>query len=85
MIYFELGRTPLYVDRYAKMIMYWLKLLNSDNCILKYIYEDMYESSVIKPNNKLNWACKIRDLLYKYGFQDVWISQGVVNTELFIN
>ena len=28
----------------------------------------MYESSVVKPNDKLNWACRVRDILYKYDF-----------------
>ena len=65
MVYFELGRTPLYVDRYIKMVTYWLKLLSTDNCILRTIYDNMYESSNAKPNDRLNWACKIRDILLK--------------------
>ena len=43
------------------MLRYWFKLLYTDNCILKCLYEDMFESSVVKPNDKLNWACKIRE------------------------
>jgi hypothetical protein len=35
MVYFELGRTPLYINKYIRMICYWLKLLETDNCILK--------------------------------------------------
>jgi hypothetical protein len=50
MVYCELGRFPMYIERY------WFKLLYTDNCILKYLYEDMFESSVVKPNDKLNWA-----------------------------
>jgi hypothetical protein len=37
----------------------------------------MYESSFLKLNDKLNWSCKKRDILYRYGFIDVWLSQGV--------
>ena len=85
MVYFELGRTPLYINRYIRMICYWLKLLETDNCILKNLYEDMYESTCLKLNDKLNWSCKIRDILYRYGFNDVWLSQSVVNTKLFLN
>jgi hypothetical protein len=77
-----------YINRYTKcitMICYWLKLLETDNCILKNLYEDMYESSFLKLNDKLNWSCKIRDILYRYGFNDFWLSQSVVNTKLFLN
>jgi hypothetical protein len=42
-----------------------------ENCILKNCYEDMFESSAFKPNDKLNWGCKIRDILCKYGFNHV--------------
>ena len=35
----------------------------------------MYESSVVKPNDKLNWASRVRDILFKYGFYNIWISQ----------
>ena len=44
----------------------------------------MYENSRIKPNDKLNWLCKIRNILFKYGFNDVWIKPCVINEKLFI-
>ena len=64
----ELGRFPMYIERYCRMLRYWFKLLCTDNCILKCVYEDMYESSVVKPNDKLNWAYRVRDILFKYVF-----------------
>ena len=45
MVYFELGRLTLFINRYCRMIKYWCKLLKSDNCILKNCYEDMFQSS----------------------------------------
>ena len=68
----------MYIERY------WFKLLYTDNCILKYLYEDMFESSVVKPNDKLNWACRVRDILFKYGFHNIWISQYVNHVDFFI-
>ena len=47
MVYFELVRTPWYINRYIRMICYWLKLLETDNCIQKNLYEDMHESSFL--------------------------------------
>ena len=66
------------------MLRYWFKLLYTDNCILKCLYEDMFESSVVKPNDKLNWACRVRDILFKYGFHNIWISQYVNHVDCFI-
>jgi hypothetical protein len=84
MVYFELGRFPLYINRYCRMLKYWFKILKTENCILKNCYEDMFESSGFKPNDKLNWGCKIRDILCKYGFNHVWLSQNVVNEDIFM-
>ena len=84
MVYFELGRFPLYINRYCRMLNYWFKILKTENCILKNCYEDMFESNAFKPNDKLNWGCKIRDILCKYGFNHVWLSQNVVNEYIFM-
>ena len=65
-VYFELGRFPLYINRYCRMLKYWFKILKTEKFILKNCYEDMFESSVFKSNDKLNWGCKIRDILCKY-------------------
>ena len=89
MVYCELGRFPMYIVRYCRMLRYWFKLLYNDNCILKCLYEDMFESSVpLKPNDKLNWACRVRDNLFKYGFHNtcIWISQYVNHVDfLYVN
>jgi hypothetical protein len=53
-----------------------MEILKTENCILKNCYEDMFESSAFKPNDKLNRGCKIRDILCKYGFNHVWLSQN---------
>ena len=84
MVYFELGGFPLYINRYCRKLKYWFKILKTENCILKNCYEDMFESSAFKPNDKLNWGCKIRDILCKYGFNHVWLSQNVVNEDIFM-
>jgi hypothetical protein len=42
------------------VLKYWFKILKTENCILKNCYEDMFESSAFKTNDKLNWGCKIR-------------------------
>ena len=44
----------------------------------------MYESSLLKPNDKLNWCCKIKCILNTFSFNDVWLAQNVCNSELFL-
>ena len=56
MVNFELGKFPLYINRYCRMLKYWFKFLKTENCILKNCYEDMFESSAFKPNVKLIWG-----------------------------
>ena len=48
------------------------------------MYEDMLESSVVKPNDKLNWACTVKDFLFKYGFHNILISQYVNHVDFFM-
>ena len=33
---------------------------------------------------KLNWACRVRDILFKYGFHNIWISQYINHVDFFI-
>ena len=84
MVYCELGRLPMYIERHCKMIKYWIKLLNTENCILKYCYEDMFEYSCIKPNDKQNWCNQIKNILFKYGFNYIWYDQYVDNVDYFL-
>ena len=66
------------------MLRYWFTLRYTDNCILKCWYEDMFESSVVKHIDKLNWACRVRGILFKYGFHNIWISQYVNHVDFLI-
>ena len=40
MVYCELGIFPMYIEKYCEMLRYWFKLICTDNCILKCLYED---------------------------------------------
>jgi hypothetical protein len=41
------------------------------NIVLTTCYESMFESSHKKLNKKFNWAGNIRDILCRYGFNDI--------------
>jgi hypothetical protein len=59
MVYFELGRVPMYVERYYRMLKHWCKILKTENIVLKTCYESMFESSHKKLNRKFNWTGNI--------------------------
>ena len=42
MIYYELGRFPMLITRKLRILKYWCKLMQTENCILKSCYEYMY-------------------------------------------
>ena len=45
----------------------------------------MFKSSQKKFNQKFNWAGNIRDILCKYGFNDIWISHNVCNVDKILH
>ena len=38
-IYGELGRYPLYINQCIHIVKYWLKIVNTNNCILSTVYK----------------------------------------------
>ena len=75
LVYFELGRFPLYITRKLRILKYWLKLRSSDNCILKACYYEM-----IKCNDA--WITGIKNELNSLGllylFEDPCTSDKVI-------
>ena len=80
-VYGELGRYPLYINRYVRIITYWLKLKDSDNIITKSVVKDAVCDVSI---NRTNWFSKVKNLLTRYGFYYVWCSDIPINTNKFI-
>ncbi len=68
-VYGELGRYPLYINRYFRVIKYWFKLLTTSNCILKAIYELLLSQC---NNGVKNLMFYVKNVLFIYGFGYVW-------------
>ncbi|XP_045180152.2 uncharacterized protein LOC123539573 isoform X1 [Mercenaria mercenaria] len=66
-VYGELGRYPLYINRYVRIVKYWLKLCQSNN-IITIVNFELNDSAV----GKVNWFTHVKDLLSKYGFLYKW-------------
>jgi hypothetical protein len=73
MMYTELARFPLRVNRIVSMIKYWYKLLKTDNCILQCCYNQMYKHIELK--QQVNWAYGVKTELCKLGYGDVCVNQ----------
>lgn len=75
-VYFEWGRYPLYVTRKIRVFKYWIKLLNTNNCILQNTYSFLLHLSNVAPSFKNNWVLFIKDELCKLGLHDIWLMQS---------
>ena len=66
------------------IIRYWLKIVSmNDNKYAKFIYNMLLEDMRQNPD-KINWASSVKHLLSNYGFMNVWLSQGVENSNSFL-
>ena len=84
-VYGELGRFPLQLQRYFRIINYWLKIVcHKGNPLVCKMYDSLYKR-LNGDENIINWASLTRNLLFKLGFADVWTAQGVGNTHRFLN
>ena len=74
-IYGESGRYPICVHYMSRCIKYWVKLLYMDNSMYpKSCYIMLYKLSEA---GRDTWANKVKHLLYRYGFGNVWQYQTV--------
>lgn len=83
-VYGELGRWPLIVERKVRIIKYWLKIVNNETSqLVRNSYMSLY-NNIVDNNRSVNWVVGVRNLLNGLGFGEVWYQQGVVNKTLFI-
>ena len=78
----ELGRYPLSVEHSHRCIKYWLKILEmGDDRYPFKCYKMLFDLDI---NGRITWATCIKNLLNNLGFGEVWLSQGVGNTQVFL-
>ena len=73
----------MYISRNILIVKYWIKLLNTDNCILKECYATIYDECLKYPRAG-NWVSQIR-VFFTNGFGDIWYKQNVENCSIFIS
>lgn len=80
----ELGRFPLYIKIYKKMISYWLKITVMDPCRIPLKCYQFMKRLDENNTNCNNWVSNIRNILNSHGFGYVWLNQGVENHVQFL-
>ena len=80
-VYGELGRYPLYINRYVQIIKYWFKLQDSKNILLGTLYRKSVDLCEV---GHKSWALHVKVLLEENGFSDVWCNPSNYNANVFI-
>ncbi len=83
MVYWELGRVSMHNTRMYRILKYWTKIINTNNCIIEGVYSDML-ASVDNRQAGYCWAQEVKRLLSNLGMQDAWIDQRYLDTNMFL-
>ena len=79
-LYSELNRYPLYINRYSSIIKYLGKILSSNNLTISTVYNALLAQS---DRGASNWCSNVKSLLFQYGFAYVWFNPHSVNLKTF--
>ena len=79
-VYKETGRYPLSINWKLRILKFWFKLVNSENCILSNIYNQLHSDC---ENGKTNWLSNVKDMLLQLGFGYVYMYPRSVNVKMF--
>ena len=78
----ELGRHSLSPYKCSRAIKYWLKIINLLNDRLPKLCYKLQRRWTETDTDC--WATQSRNLLFRAGFGDVWLNQGVGRVDIFI-
>ena len=80
----ELGRHPLYIHYFCRCVKFWFNIIHN-NASAPHLRTSMLKNlKRLDDNGRHTWATEIRYLLHRYGFEHVWLSQGVEDIPLFL-
>ena len=68
MVYGELGRFPMLINRKIRILKYWVKIVNGKACpLVKQMYNVLYNAT-LSVNRVLNWASLVKSLIDSLGY-----------------
>ena len=78
-LYCELGRKPLIVFRKLRIIRYWIKVIRSDNPLLRNTYNMLADDAINNVTyNGNNWAYNVKNILHNLGLGYIWENQNTI-------
>ena len=84
MVYGELGRFPMLINRKIRILKYWVKIVNGKACpLVKQMYNVLYNAT-LSDNRVINWASLVKSLINSPRFGLVWTEQFVASELYFI-
>jgi hypothetical protein len=84
-IYGELGRLDFKTIHCYNILKFWTKIIHTaDRKYISLVYK-MLKTDCENAQNKINWCSLVKELLGTLGFYDVWLQQGVGNTNIFLS
>ena len=81
MVYGELGRCRLILEKKVRIVKYWLKIVHRE---LSPLVQKMYKimlHTITADITIVNWADLVRDMLFNLGFGYAWMQEGVTNNK----
>ena len=78
----ELGKFPLNITCKERLIKFWLKTVTNINCMKFDVY--LYQKHETVNRSCINWASKVKNLLYSLGLQYYWDYQNELNSDSFL-
>ena len=80
-VYGELGRYPLYINRYIRIVKYWLRIINTDNIILRTVINTCLSDA---HNGRINWFSEVKHLLNRCVFLYVWENPATITSPIVL-
>lgn len=83
-VYGELGRVPMQIVRFTRIIKYWLNIVLGKKSL--YVSK-IYHASIseVETSNTSCWSLSVKSLLLSQGFGEAWYNQGVGDSSAFIS
>jgi hypothetical protein len=78
----DCGRYPLFISIVMRLISYWLRILQMSSD--RYPYKCFQMLHYLDTTGHSNWASGVKNVLFKFGFGIVWISQDVGSVNNFL-
>jgi hypothetical protein len=80
-VYGKLGRFPLFICRFVKIIKFWFKIVHSNNCIVPKIYSLLLRDCC---GGKSNWVSVVKDNLNSNGSGYILEDQLNINANIYV-